>query len=181
MKYLNQEFFARICLWLKGLEQPRWLVFAGAVAAVCLVVLTIRSCQFAITTPDKCQWYDAEHLEAFFCDQDKTLIQLYIVSQITFDSVLPLAYGMLLGMLIVKYYKIRQATQWLPLPTLAVVFDFLENASLIYLAATWKCDAETYPALASLAPFVSRGKWLMLYASIAVVLMGWLRSNRASS
>ncbi len=178
-KQHKHGFFERVCFWLKSFCQRRWFVFFGAVVLVCMLVLTIRSSQFPVRTPDSPLWYDAEHLEKFFCGAGETLRWLYVLTQVSFDSALPLAYGMLLGMLTVKYYPVTQAARWILFPLLAVVCDFLENVLLVSLAITWECGAATFPALASVAPYVSRAKWLLILISVIVAVVGWLRHKRA--
>ncbi len=174
----NNGILQRICLWLKPFCQSKWFIFWGTVVLVCMIVLTIRSSYFPVDTPDGLLIYDADHLEQFFCGKGKALRWLYVLTQVSFDSALPLAYGMLLGMLIVKYYPISQASRWIVFPLLAVACDFSENTLLVVLANTWDCEAEIYPALASVAPYVSRAKWLMILVSVAAVVIGWLNSKQ---
>ncbi len=97
----------------------------------------------------------------------------YYLSNIKYDFIYPLIYGFLFLLIMVMIYnKIgvkEKIAPWLALPFLAVITDFAENSSFIYLLNLWpiRADAMVYVAL-----FFNTVKWFSVYISLAVVLVG---------
>ena len=180
----------RIYLWLKAMNQPRKTTWVVVVAVLSLAALSIRSSQFKMSTPDSQFYYDAQYLEDFFCCTGQNsasesttkscaeLKNLYIWTQLTFDTIFPLAYGALLGIFIVKHYPIDSAKLLLLIPAIATTTDiFLENSMLAWLAYTWTCGTE-FTTLAKIVPCATATKWIFFWASVILVSRGWLYRNR---
>lgn len=177
----------RIYLWLSRLNDSTGLTWVLIVFAVLLAALTFRSAQFHVATPDREIGYEAPYIEEFFCsDAPEPAIRFtvdkcarrrfYVATQLTLDTLFPLAYGMLLGILMVMCFPVAKGKWLVLLPVLAACFDFAENLMLVWLACTWECGTD-YPALFGIVPWVSNAKWLLFFASCLAVVVGQFKKG----
>ncbi len=180
-----------ICLWLKSLENWPAIVTVSLVALISMSLLALRSSQFHVKAPDALLHYSPEHLEQFLCldsapppnqadlkacEQNcRRLRQLYIATQVSLDTLLPLSYGVLMGVLVVRYFPLS-ASKLIVLPMLTTSLDLTENTLLVYLAWTWKCGCD-FPALFLIAPWVTSAKWLFAALSVALIVTGWCKQK----
>lgn len=99
--------------------------------------------------------------------------RLYAVTAVTLDLFFPVAYGLLLGLLLVRLWPAGQA--WLLiLPLVTVIADLLENVTIATMIWTYREGEE--PALANQAAAFTLTKWVFLVLSLLAVLVGLARA-----
>lgn len=153
---------------------PLWLLALAAFVVFLVLVLPQQAATTeAITgtdvSPDQSYWYSAAELyrmaEAYGAEGRSH----YIRSRFTFDVAWPLAYGAFLQaslLLASARGPLRRApTVLLALPTLAVAFDFLENASASLVMARFP---EPTPVVADVAGVFTFVKWNLLAGAFAL-------------
>ncbi len=108
---------------------------------------------------------------------------LYITITLTADLVYPLIYGLLMMLAMTFFYRSSFARDsifqgWVYIPLAAVAADYLENACLVILLATYPNWIEW---LAQAANIFTGLKWGLLLISITLTLVGlvaWLVKGR---
>lgn len=189
----------RIFLWLQKLNR-REIVVVAIVAAISISALSFRSQYFSVAPPDRQLSYTQKDLERFLCfepksigfdstatdiskndhEPDEGLRWLYLITQLSFDTLFPLAYGTLLAILIVKLWSVSWAKKLIALPVLACLADLTENMILVWLAFTWDCGTE-HPALFAVASPVTSTKWVLIGISVATVAIGFALKQTKNS
>ena len=97
----------------------------------------------------------------------------YYLAHVKYDFGYPLIYGFLFLLITVMIYdKLgvkEKIAPWLALPIVAVITDFAENSSFIYLLKRWpsRADAMVYVALV-----FNTVKWFSVFASALIILVG---------
>lgn len=180
----------RIFQFFQSLNQGRWpvLVFVGAV--ISLGLLSLRD--FPVAAPDGKLFYNQQYLQQFLCldvpppttgddlgtcgASCQRVRWIYIATQLSLDTVLPLSYGTLMGILIVRCFPGAIARRYIIVPILVSVLDLTENFILVWLAITWKCGT-SLPPLFQIAPWVSGTKWTLAGVCLAVLLVGWFQKR----
>jgi len=108
----------------------------------------------------------------------------YAVVQLTADLLYPLVYGFFLSVLLVTLYRrgfsVTSRVQMVAfLPLLSMVFDYLENFSIVYLLLTYPAQSPlVHPAQSQLAAtyagFFTMLKWFTLFLTLIAVLVGFI-------
>jgi len=125
---------------------------------------------------DLMQFFTPDEFYAAVDNYTQTGVDFYL-SHVYLDFIYPLIYGFLFLLLMVFSMnkieeKERKITPWLWLPMVAVVADYGENISFIYLLNLWpsRADAIVYVAL-----FFNTVKWFSVYISFVVVVVGFYK------
>lgn len=155
-----------------------WLVSAVVFVAFLVFVLPAeaqRTLEATGTseTPDTSYLYTADDLERLAEEYGEQGRQHYVRSRFTFDIVWPLAYGAFLqaSVLLASRRTVlgRLPTPVVLLPSVAVVFDLLENTSAAIVMARYP---DPTPLLAHAAPVFTFMKWNTLAAAFALAAIG---------
>lgn len=115
--------------------------------------------------------------------------ELYLRLLLTFDIVFPLVYGLFFSMLIVQVYdrlfaRHPFAQRLVYVPILTALADLAENISIAVLLNAYP---QRLDILAGFASLMTTAKWVGLYATIGVLVIGlvwlfirYLRNRNAS-
>jgi hypothetical protein len=99
--------------------------------------------------------------------------RLYAVTAVTLDLVFPFAYGLLAGLLLVRFWPSSQA--WLLiLPLITVIADLLENITIAVMSWSYRQGEE--PALAAVAAPFTLTKRVFLALTVLALLIGLVRA-----
>jgi hypothetical protein len=158
------------------------LILLIAACGLCLALFNVRSAELerhaartaspcpldSLESPDsRTGGYDAATLDALFNCWGQQGRELYAKTQVSLDLVFPLAYGLLLGLLVLNLARAGQERLVL-VPLLALSADLGENLLLAGLA--WH-GPPVAPALASVALACTYAKFGLLVASLALILV----------
>ena len=138
----------------------------------------------ALRLPDGRWWYTPDQVHATFENLGPGGRSIYALSQVLLDGPFPIIYGLLLGLMIQRFFvplKLLADRGWLRklalLPLLGVLSDLLENALTISTVATF--DETASPSwLIWLAAPATLFKWLAVILSAGVAALGLLLSLR---
>ena len=119
--------------------------------------------------------YGPQEVDALFTNLEKNQnLQLYAITEITLDLVFPLLYTLLMIFLMVRVFPPKIAQYLIFLPILAGIGDLLENFTIAFLAFTFQ--AGQLSNLSTLAAAFTGSKWILVFISLLVLLIGWIRS-----
>ena len=153
------------------------LVFAAFLVAVLpAVARTTLEITGTSASPDSAYLYTAQDLYRWAGAYGEEGRAHYVRSRFTFDVVWPLAYGLFLQVSLLLASRATVVVARLPFvfvltPTLAVLFDFLENASAALVMARYPA---TTPVVAHAAPVFTFVKWNVLGLAFALAGLGGL-------
>jgi hypothetical protein len=168
---------------LEALAKGKNIAIAGALYATFAMILTVGGAKIE-NVAGSGSILDLRHHftedEAFavlsrYGDEER---RLYVRLEIV-DFLNPLAYGALFA-LVLAYLLPRAFSATSPmrrlalLPALAVLMDFLENAGLMTMAATYP---ERWPRLGTAAGLFNAAKWSLVATCIGLAatgLLGWV-------
>lgn len=169
----------RLSIWLIKVIKPIYLaLFTLIFVAFIIYVLPNVSEATKLATgsdrsPDTSFFYTADDVYEIAKEYGPEGRSYYIKSRVTFDVVWPIAYGLFLTAAVSRLMSnVSDRLKWLArlnlLPILGVALDYLENfttatAMFVYPKTTF---------LASLAPYFTVLKWLCIYASFGIVVVG---------
>jgi hypothetical protein len=127
-------------------------------------------------SPDTSFYYTPADLYRFAEAYGEGGRRAYVRTRFTFDLVWPLVYGVFLATAISWVYGrgFAPGSRWQRanlMPVLGVLFDYLENVatSLVML----RYPAQT-PVVDVLAPAFTMAKWVLIYSSFVLLLVGAL-------
>lgn len=138
-------------------------------------------------SPDSSFFYSANDLYNWAEMYGEQGRRAYVRARLTFDVVWPLVYTLFL--VTALSWLMRRAFPQHRLwsrsnlaPLLGMLFDFLENGAAALVMARYP---QTTPIVASLAGFLTALKWLFVYGSFVLLLVGvlvlgwrWIRARR---
>jgi len=174
------EHISRIANW--------WMIALLVIASqICVACFEIRRVMLkAEEAPDGHFFgYQPDQVHRFFANIGADGRKLYATTQMSLDFAFPLAYGLLLAILLVLLYR-GERTHWIVLlPLLTVLFDLAENISNVYLAKTFV--EEHTDNFAKVASMFTVSKWIGFWACLIAIVVGlitkiylWLRLSGGS-
>lgn len=95
----------------------------------------------------------------------------YIVGAVTIDLAFPLVYFLLFSLLLIRFWG---KTRLILLPFLQIIFDFLENASIVIMLRSWP---QQLPTLASATAIFSWIKWGLSALTVILILYGFIHKK----
>ncbi len=122
-------------------------------------------------------WYTPDEAAHFLCAIGESGRTLYAITELSLDMAFPVAYGLLLAILIVHLYRSAVAHRLIGLPFAAGSGDIAENVTIAYLA--WSFDGSP-TALAWLAAVLTAFKTALIVGSLLAVLLGVLKPSGVS-
>jgi hypothetical protein len=156
------HFFERLAIW--------------PVVAILVVILLISNQSFAgrrevlgeqVQVLDGRRWYTPVDVQQLFTKLG-TERYFYAITEVTLDLLYPLAYGLLLAVLIVRTWSPRY--EWLVLfPFLTVVADLLENFIIFYMAFTFNGSTTSVAWFAAVCTLL---KSILFLTSLLILLNG---------
>ncbi|PPA69281.1 hypothetical protein [Jeotgalibacillus proteolyticus] len=121
-------------------------------------------------SPDSSFIYSANDLYSMAEEYGEDGRQSYIKARFSFDLVWPLAYTFFLTAALSFFYRPFGKWQLFNLlPIFGTLFDFLENISASLVM--FRFPGRT-PVVAELAPIFTLVKWVSIYASFGIILIG---------
>ena len=100
---------------------------------------------------------------------DADLRQAYIWGAVTLDLVFPVIYFMLFSFLLFAVWKNAKLAI---IPLLQMIFDYLENASVVTMLSVWPNKLEW---LASVTVVFSLIKWALAGVTTLIIIIGGIR------
>ena len=173
MKILNT-----ISLWFNkkltmGIFIIAALIFTGFMIFVLPEVsATTKEITGSSLSPDTSFFYTVEKLYQIIEEYGEAGRQYYINSRFTFDVAWPIVYGFFLitalSLIFKKPIGGKSFHMFNLLPLFGLVFDFLENITIVY--SMFRYPEFTF--IAYLAPYFTLMKWLLLYLSFVLLIIG---------
>lgn len=174
-----------LTLWLHKISKGRITLFALLAfvlfSAFILPVQANKTKQYAGNAGiiDTQFWYSSQNIYDKADSYGEEGRRVYIIDRLSFDLIWPMVYAFFLGTTISYTFRSNFPSEsWLQgmnlVPVIAMLFDLLENlgASVIMLAYPGKISW-----LAQVLPYFTSLKWLLLFGSFILVIMGlvaWL-------
>lgn len=111
---------------------------------------------------------------AFFAARSDEMIRSYISFNLVWDSLFALVYGLLyISGLSVLFRPVAHKTRVVDLlPALQVLFDWLENMVLAFLANQFVAEGSLSPIGVQIASIFSIAKWSISVAVLVMVVAG---------
>jgi len=122
-------------------------------------------------SPDSSFFYSVDDLYSMAKEYGEEGRAAYIYSRFTFDIIWPLAYTFFLTAALSFLFR-PLSSNWRVLnllPLTAMSLDFLENISASIVMMRYPSST---PFIAQLTPFFTLLKWLCIYASFALLVIG---------
>ena len=110
-------------------------------------------------------------------------LNLYFTTELSLDLIFPVIYFLLLTFLIVRLFQAEKAKYLLLIPFAAALADVSENFTIAYLISTFDIHSKTKSPIAYLAATFSLTKWVMIIASLLVIIFGamyWFFKRKSS-
>ena len=121
--------------------------------------------------------FDEATVIAFFQARTETMISTYVQFTMIWDNIFAVIYGFMYATwlsVLLKASKIRFVILNL-VPFLQVLFDFLENVSLVYIANNYLMNGDVQPYVVSMASIFVMAKWICSGLTYLALLSGlWL-------
>lgn len=115
--------------------------------------------------------YDKDQAVQVLDDIGNTTLPKYRFGLLVTDMIYPFVYGSLLGLLLLRIWKLK----WiLALPVLVMLFDIGENLSILALVDTFPELSESHVQMAS---FFSSAKWVMVIVTFSVLIIGLVKGH----
>lgn len=115
--------------------------------------------------------YDKDQAVQVLDDIGNTTLPKYRFGLLVTDMIYPFVYGSLLGLLLLRIWKLK----WiLALPVLVMLFDMGENLSILALVDTFPELSEANVQRASL---FSSAKWVMVIVTFSVLIVGLVKGH----
>ncbi|MEK4663346.1 hypothetical protein MHH93_15725 [Priestia sp. FSL H7-0729] len=167
--------------WFYQRVNWRWVVAAVVVFAYFIAfILPWQAAKSEEATgggqsPDSSFLYTANDLYQMAEQYGETGRSAYIQARFTFDLIWPLAYLLLLVVLLSVLYRVlpvKSRWRWVNLiPILGWAMDMFENVGASLIMYRYP---ERTPVLAELTPIFTLLKWCLIYASFAALVPGVL-------
>ena len=159
---------------LQRLATRRVVVPAVVAALLCLVAFQWRDARLGgLDLLDARQWYTPEQADALFAalDQlDPRARAFYAWTEVSVDLVFPVAYGLLLALVLLRLFANGRPLYLLPLA--GAVADVVENVSIALLAATYDGAVSS---LARVAAVFTLLKSVLILATLVAAVYGTIR------
>ena len=123
--------------------------------------------------------FDEAAVIAFFQVRTETMIAAYIQFTMIWDNVFAVIYGFMYAAWLSVLLKASKAKFGIInlVPFLQVIFDFLENVSLVYTANSYLMNGDIQPYVVSISSIFVMAKWLCSGLTYLALLLGlWLLS-----
>ena len=168
---------------LRRLATRRVVVLAVVAALFCLAAFQWRDARLGgLELLDTRRWYTPEQAAALFValDQlDPRARAVYAWTEVTVDLIFPVAYGLLLALVLLRLFG--NGRPFYLLPIAGAVADVVENVSIALLAATYDGAPSSWTRVAAVFTLL---KSVLLLAALAAVVGGairWLRAVRRAA
>lgn len=168
--------------WISQISKG-WVVLGALILFVLFAVFVLpRQSEQAETysgeigSPDTSLFYTAQQLYRFADEYGPEGRVAYIHARWTFDVVFPLVYGFFLMVTISWIYRGLNLSGkfWLRLnlvPVIAVIFDFMENASTSIVIGRYPKPTAVVDTLAGVLTTI---KWIFVSGSFLILLLGMM-------
>lgn len=177
----GQNVLNKVSGWFYQRVNWRWVVAAVVVFAYFIAfILPWQAAKSEEATgggqsPDSSFLYTANDLYQMAEQYGETGRSAYIQARFTFDLIWPLAYLLLLVVLLSVLYRVlpvKSRWRWVNLiPILGWAMDMFENVGASLIMYRYP---ERTPVLAELTPIFTLLKWCLIYASFAALVPGVL-------
>ena len=153
----------------------RRVVFPTVLAALlCVTAFEWRDARLGgLELLDTRQWYTPEQADALFGALDRLdpcARTVYALTEVSVDLIFPVAYGLLLALLLLRLFG--DARPFYLLPIAGAVADVCENISIALLAATYAGAPSSWTRVAAVFTLL---KSMLILAALAVALAGAIR------
>ena len=118
---------------------------------------------------DSAFFYQVEDLNRIVSAYGETGRAFYIAQRFSFDVIWPLVYSALIWTWLNVWLTSKRSVLWLTL--FPLIFDYLENLSVVYVMWRYPTPA---PVFAFLATVFTPLKWLTLYLALGLVMSLWI-------
>jgi hypothetical protein len=122
-------------------------------------------------------WYSGAEAEALLKGLGEKGRRLYWTTQVSLDLVFPVIYTAMFAVFVVRLYANEKARFLLLAPVVAALFDYGENFSTAWLAATWS-EGSALGFLTYLAASCTAMKRMLIFASLVIVLVGAITGRK---
>ena len=96
----------------------------------------------------------------------------YATTEMTIDIVYPIVYAFLFGIILTMLYQ-HTTWKWVHLlPFVMMLFDFMENISIIYLLKTFPLQSQLFATICEICKLL---KWISFVILILILIIGLLR------
>ncbi len=164
----------RIRRRLQRLATLRVAALTVLAALLCLAGFQWREARLGgLELLDTRQWYTSEQADALFGALDRLdprARAVYAWTEVSLDMVFPVAYGLLLALILLRIFE--DGRPFYLLPIAAAATDVFENISIALLASTYDAAPSSWARVAAVFTLLKSG---LLLAALAAALGGAIR------
>ena len=169
-----------LTLWLHKVAKGRVTLLALVIfvlfSAIVLPAQADRTRQYSgnAGTIDTRFWYSTEEIYHKAESYGKEGRRAYIIERVSFDLIWPLVYAFCLGTTISFFFQRSfPSGSWMQgmnlVPVIAMLFDLMENIAASVLMLLYPNEL---PWLAKILPYFTSLKWLLIFGSFILVIVG---------
>ncbi|MCD4664967.1 MAG: hypothetical protein K8R68_06815 [Bacteroidales bacterium] len=100
---------------------------------------------------------------------EDTVIQLYIIGELTIDLIYPIIYSLLLSFILFFVYKNQKIVLF---PFLILIADYFENFGIVTLLFSYP---QKLMNVAWITSFFSTLKWILILVSFLIIILGLMK------